>query len=290
MESHRPRGAVITTGEQGPSVLSTVARCVLVELDRDSIDTTLLTSAQEASLLYSHAMVGFLNYIATRWPNLQNELPREVAKHRKEFHELHAHSRVSGALATLLVGANLGFRFAQDVGALDKSAAEKHRLKCLNALLAVGKKQTEMTFSEKPSELFLGTLVTLIVQRKLHIDGKAAQFDIGGYPDSSDNAERIGWHDGTYIYLLSAALNCVKRFIRDGERSFSVSELDLRKELNNDGYLVRTQENELQSKARDPKDPKKSIRVTKLRIDDLELIASNMGMELPRPYRKSNDA
>lgn len=281
METYRPRCLVITTGEQGPSVRSTVARTVLLELQSASIDTKRLTLAQKESFLYAHGMKGYLEHVGHKWSNLQKELPRVITETRSRFYDQKMHARLPGALAILYAGADQALRYAESINVLDERAAERHRKECIAALLELGIKQSEIEQMEKPSELFLTTLVVLLVQRKLNIGSKDASSYIGGCTSSFDKADYVGWHDDSNIFLLPAAYHSVVQYFRNEGRAFPSSELSLRKELDNDGYLIRTQEKELVSKARDPRQPGKSKRVLKLRIEDLFSFASDMNVELP---------
>src|SRR5260221_11809300 len=59
-----PRGIIIGTGEQHPPGQSILARTILIELERSAVDLAKLTQAQNNASRLSHAMAGYLLWLA----------------------------------------------------------------------------------------------------------------------------------------------------------------------------------------------------------------------------------
>lgn len=109
-----PRGLAISTGEELPRGLSGIARAWLIELRDGEVKSEQLTAVQSAAPLYSQAMAGYLRWLATQMPKMQERIRREREVIRAEYPA--SHSRTSEIAANLELGWKVFLEFAVERG------------------------------------------------------------------------------------------------------------------------------------------------------------------------------
>jgi hypothetical protein len=212
-----PRGIIIGTGEQHPPGHSLLARTMLLELDRSTVDMAALSEAQRTSSVLPHAMAGFIEWLAPQMDALPGILRQafEGARHRATTGG--EHLRVPGILANLWLGVDCGLRYAEEIGAISGSDADGLRSRCWSALVEVGTRQAQSVEGERPSRRFLAVLATLLAQGKAVLLGK----DL--HCDTHSRASLVGWQDENFIFLLpDASFQAVAQFCREAGEFFPV--------------------------------------------------------------------
>jgi len=237
--TYRPRGLVISTGEQMPDGQSITARMYTVEVRPGDVDLGRLTTAQAEAGRYPHALAGYLLWVAGQWEHLAKTLPqlRMDLRTRLLAEMSDSHLRIPDVLTTLYLGLDLGLAYAAEVGALSDGEAQAWRERGWEALKAGAEAQAKRVERERPTVRFLEVLADLLAQGRVQLEDRNGKGKIGG---DAANAERLGWYDERFIYLLpGAAYNRVARFLRDEGGHFPVKERVLRKHMDEEGYLVR---------------------------------------------------
>jgi len=235
---YRPRGLVISTGEQVPDGQSITARMYTVELRPGDVDLERLSAAQGEAGRYPHALVGYLSWVAGQWSHLAEELPRAQLAQRAQLLDEMAgqHLRIPDVLATLYLGLDVGLAHAVEVGALTGAQAQEWRERGWEALKAGAEAQARRIEQERPTVRFLEVLGDLLAQGRVRLKRARSEQSMGG-------GEDVGWYDDDYIYLLSdSSYNVIARFLRDEGSHFPVKERALHKALVEEGYLVRGSE------------------------------------------------
>lgn len=236
---YRPRGLVISTGEQVPDGQSITARMYTVEMHPGDVNLNRLSMAQAEADRYPHALAGYLLWIADQWERLVETLPRVRLEQRARLlaEMSGSHLRIPDALATLYLGLDLGLAYAVEVGALTQAGAQAWRKLGWEALKAGAEIQARRVERDRPTVRFLEVLAELLAQGRVRLEARDGAGGIGG--DATD-AELLGWYDEEFVYLLpGAAYNRVARFLRDEGGHFPVKERTLRKHLDEEGYLAR---------------------------------------------------
>ena len=73
-----------------------------------------LTRAQlEESLLYPHAMAGYVTWLSEHYEELQERLPGEMLRHTERAREAGRHLRMPANVATMYIGLETGLRYAR---------------------------------------------------------------------------------------------------------------------------------------------------------------------------------
>jgi hypothetical protein len=236
---YRPRGLVVSTGEQVPDGQSITARMYTIEMSPGDVDLQRLTAAQAEAQRYPHALGGYLSWLAGQWHHLQETVPQaRVEQRRRLLAEMTgSHLRIPDVLATLYLGFDLGLTHAVKVGALTESEAETWRERGWEALKAGAEAQAQRVERERPTVRFLEVLGDLLAQGRARLEARDGEARIGG---EAVGSELLGWYDEDCVYLLAgAAYNRASRFLRDEGGHFPVKERTLRRHLDEEGYLLR---------------------------------------------------
>ncbi len=233
--TYRPRGLVLSTGEQVPDGQSISARIFTLEVHPDDVDTDRLTAAQAEAGRYPHALAGYLLWLAGRWEDLAEHLPAEQReiRDRARVKLSGLHLRLPEALAQLYMGFDLGLQFAVEAGALTEAERDAWLSAGWDALKSGAEAQAARVENERPTVRYLEVLAALLNQGKVTLERKDGYAQIGG---GVAGCELLGWYDVEYIYLLSdVAYNRVARFLHDEGAFLPVREKALRK------YLIEEQ-------------------------------------------------
>ncbi|HVV51130.1 MAG TPA: toprim domain-containing protein [Polyangia bacterium] len=227
-----PRGMVVCTGEDLPSGHSIQARLVIVEVDRERLDLSVVSDLQSNGHRLAHAMRGYIEWLQPMIPPLRKAAPERVAAIRRELHRIGSHLRQAEALAHLRYAFDLFLEFAHDAGAVETTRAEELRERARETLSALGEEQGTTLKELEPAERFIAVLGTLLEQKRIRLVER-------GTVPREDVIEAIGWFDEEYAYLLpDAARRRVATFMRESGEAWGHSSHALHKALVRKGYAV----------------------------------------------------
>jgi hypothetical protein len=250
-ESKPPRCLILSTGEEIPRGQSVRARLLILELSKGGIDLDKLTTCQKDALEghYIVAMIGFIQWIAGRYEELQAALVRRVDELRVKSLESAAHARTPGIVASLQAGFELYLEYADASEALEPGEAQNLAYRCWAALGMAAAEQGKHQAATDPVGRYLSLLRASLSSGRSHLAGRR-----GGPPDrvpeacgwrrtASGNSEPqgdcIGWVDGDDLYLEpAAAYRLIQIAGRDRGESLEISEQTMNKRLNERKLLV----------------------------------------------------
>jgi hypothetical protein len=234
--SYAPRGLVLVTGEELPEAESVTARLFVVELKEDSLDKERLGALQAQRERLSHAMAGYLGWLSQGWAGWAASLPGRWLSYREQATRDGIHLRLPETAASLMVGLEMGLRYALSLGALPESDFERHMEQGWLVLLEASALMMQRAREERPEELFLSTFRELLAQGQITLRDAEGMHTLGG---SDERAEMLGWFDQTHLYLLpGASYKRVVKHFREQGANFPASEKTLRKGLKEAGYLL----------------------------------------------------
>jgi hypothetical protein len=265
---YRPRGLVISTGEQVPDGQSVTARMYTIEVRPGDVDLERLTAAQAEADRYPHALSGYLLWLARQWEHLAETLPEvRLAQRTRLLEEMGgSHLRIPDVLATLWLGLDLGLVYAAEVEALTEAEAQEWRERGWAALKAGAEAQAQRIEWERPSIRFLDVVGELLAQGKVWLRAQYGEERIGG---DAVGAELLGWYDDDCIYLLpGVSYNRVARFARDEGSHFPIKERTLWKHLTDEGYLWRMNGNRYTDRFWDGERRHRVLRLSRARIGE----------------------
>jgi hypothetical protein len=249
---YRPRGLVISTGEQLPDVGSILSRILTVEVRRSEIDLARLKEQQDnGRARYGHAMAGFVAWLGAHWDELKAAAPHEAGAYSDQLRAGGQHLRVPDGLGLLHSGFVRALRYAEAVGALTAEQAEHWRATGWQVMLRLAEKQSRIVADERPALQFLTPIGEHLAQGKLRSEPLRPSPEVGEertveawmHRVGSPDAELIGWHDRDHFYLMpGVAYNHVARFYRDEGRQFGIKKHALWRALAEEGYIETEEE------------------------------------------------
>jgi hypothetical protein len=223
----RPRGLIVSTGEGHPPGHSLLARVLLIEVTRPTVNLTVLSQAQRDAGELRHAMAGFIRWLGRNWPT-RRQLSKRFEKVRDKARKASAHLRVPELIANLWIGFELALEYAQDVGACSVKRVKRLRKKGWKVLLRAGCEQARAVTDERPTLRFLRVLQTVVLQKHAVLHPKSTSLQSA----EDGTGTFIGWRDDEHLYLLpDATYKEVNRFCRDEGEPFPVREKRIRKDL-----------------------------------------------------------
>ncbi len=259
-----PRGLIVSTGEDIPRGNSLRARTLVLEVAPGSVDTTVLTRCQvdARDALYATVTAGFVRWLAPRFNDSLESLPREVAELRTKATQEGQHRRTPEIVADLLIGFRYFLMFAVEVGAIKTDEDNDLRRRAWAALGEAAAAQAAHHRASDPVQRFLELLGAAIASGHAHVatlQGTEPHCDSSedGYPGAwgwrlrvigaGDHAreewqpqgDRIGWIDGGDLYLQpDAAFRAAQ--VMAGSEPITVTSKTLRKRLAERGLLAST--------------------------------------------------
>jgi|GEM_PF-1629675 len=195
----RPRGAVISSGEQLPSGESNTARLFVVDVFPDDIDLAKIRKHKKDRGIYSYAMAHYIQWLANGWDRISSEIEILRDGWEEKLLEGAAHPRLSKTIATLYTGIHLGTQYAMECQAIDAVLAQDIRDNGWYTLVQLSAKHSTTVNDERPGNRFLEGLKTIYSQGWmvfLPIDSEP--------PDKTVLPPRFkaGWFDDEYFYLI----------------------------------------------------------------------------------------
>jgi hypothetical protein len=265
----RPRGLVLSTGEEIPHGESLRARLLIVEIGYGDIDCERLTICQRdaAAGKYSAAMSGYLCWLSGRYAQSRTLLAREreALRDRALAEAGLDHRRAPGILADLALGLKGFFDFAVEVDAItaaERSALAQRSWAALGEAVAA---QAANIAAAEPTAVFLRLLAAAVASGRAHLAGpdgnEPAEPQVWGWRQvevgSGDHARsewrpqgrRLGWVEGgmvgsvgsEQVYLEpEASFAEVQTLARDQGESFPLSSRTLHRRLHDKQLLAST--------------------------------------------------
>jgi DNA primase catalytic core len=226
-----PRGLIISTGEQHPTGQSILARTPVIEVQRSTIDLAALSEAQKDAGRLGHAMAGYVLWLAPQMPTLRPLLREAFEGTRQRATAENEHLRIPEALAHLWLGLHCFLTYAEEIGNYSHNEAEELGAEAWEALLSLGRTQSQLVAEEKPAEHFLRVLEALLTQHRILL----LRRDESAPPPLTDG-KLVIWFDQDSLYLNpEAGFQAVARFCREAGESFPVRQGRIMKDLDQEG-------------------------------------------------------
>jgi hypothetical protein len=247
-KSYIPRGVVVSTAEQLPSLgVSALARILPIPFEKGMIDKAKLSELQAKAHLLPYAIRAYLQHLAPQGDDLRDTL-------RRRFEELRGKARVEGhdrlpeSVAHMFIGFEMGIAFAVKVGAIGEERAQELLSQGWITFVALAKDHAKILQEERPTRVFIGALQEALVSGRAWLADRSTGKVSSG--SSGQGAEKIGWVDGEGIYLLpdTAFAFATERLRYRG--GVALSERALRTMLHKDNLLLRGDEERLTTKKR----------------------------------------
>jgi hypothetical protein len=251
-----PRGLVLATGENDFPGESLNVRVPTIEIFEGDVDVSKLTvcQADAAAGLYVQATAGFIHYLARDLDGFRAEFKRLEKQFRLQFHN--GHPRTSDIQAQLRAAYAILAGFLIEIGAMDEAEATALNTRVRVALAGLAADQAAVTEANEPTATYLRLLRAALTAGKAHLadmEGDAPRghelacgwrHEAYGQIEKTwrPQGDRIGWTDGTELYLnRDASYRVAQAMAGSGSPGIEVSVKTLSKRLH-EKHLLRAVE------------------------------------------------
>jgi hypothetical protein len=256
-QGRKPRGVILSTGEEIPRGESIRARVLIVEVEPGSIESEALTKCQKdaASGAYAQAMAGFIKWFAGKYETVQSNIRSEIDTLRAEAAFKAKHKRTPEIVANLGLGLKYLFQFAAEIGAFEAGEQADLWDMAWEGLCDSANAQAAHQNAEDPVLMYIDFLGSAFSTGMAHLTntnhGLPLNAELWGWKSTAFNdfwtqqGVRIGWLDGANgedIYLDPiAAYNTVQEVARRRGSCLPISDITLRRRLKERGFVVSTE-------------------------------------------------
>lgn len=248
MESRPPQGNAIITGELSPDIgESGTARYFALELKEGDVDLSYLTLCQNDAQngAYRRTMYAYTQWLKRRYlqdddhaTTLREELEKLYKQFRSDYlcHNLTCHGRLPETVASLMIGMRFFLQFLKEIGVIKQEELDFNLNEFRKLLYALADIQSRNVEHDKPVNIFIRKLYSLIEGGKVLITERSRPKEFDPFPPGY-----IGCQDDDYYYLnKELAHSAVKKLCGEQGESFPLSAKALVKALAEEGLIKTT--------------------------------------------------
>ena len=241
--SNVAHGLVVVTAEQIQlQVQSTLARLLILEMNRKDVDIGKLTELQEQHQLYRNFVQDFVRYIAKQGVNqfcellAQRFLQERNALRRELAEDVPVDNRTSDMCTWLWVAFLEFLNYAQYVGSITPEQLEVYEKEGRIVFLSIIELQAERVADLAPIKQFFRGLQLLLDTKECKL-GQLQPRNNGYMVD--DSKDTVGFAKKGCVYLKNGvALQAVVSYYHRFGREFMANESVLRKALADSGCII----------------------------------------------------
>lgn len=258
------RGNCIITGEFLPRLpQGRLARCIVINVRKDSFDLNKLTVLQENKEQLAFAMMKYIEWIIAN-ENAIREFARKEIKDLRNSQNNQIHGRTNDSVNVMYLGYSLLLKFLLDYKVIGTNQIEELKKEAYTILLNIANKQEETTTDTDPINMFYKAIYELEATEKIYlIDYKT------GYPlNENPKGRKVGYLDkekNQYYFFPETIYAEICKFYAGQECKFPLSKLSLLKYLQEEDLLFMTDPSRKTVKRTDPK-TKQKIEVIAVKI------------------------
>jgi len=235
----------ITAEEIKLPVQSTLARLLIVDITRKSMNWDALTYFQDNHDSYKAFIINYILHISAQGVgNYCNTLAKRFQQERHTLRkrllekdkDIVVDNRTSDQCTWLYISFDLFLTYTLEAKAINQEQFERYKKESLQIFLNLMEEQAERINDLDDMRRFFNGLRILLDTKEARID--RLQLRNNNYA-SEDSKVAIGFSISGYIYLKNeVAFRAVVSYCKKNGRDFVMSEATLRKRLNDNGHLV----------------------------------------------------
>ena len=237
------RGLVVVTAEQIQlNVQSSLARLLVLEMNRKSVDVQKLTYFQETHILFREFVEAYIMYISKQGvdkycKNLAQRFSQERDVLRKEVDDsdILVDNRTNDMCTWLYISFTEFLKYAFCVNAISQEQFDEYIRESVSIFRSIMEKQAERVAELDDTKRFFSGLQVLIETKEAHIEElKTRNIDF----TVRNSKTAVGFSKKNYIFLKNeVAFQQVVSYYRQNGKEFSMSESALRKLLADNNYI-----------------------------------------------------
>ena len=251
-----PRCLILSTGEDVPEGQSILARALIIEMGPKDMDWRKLTQCQHDAKtgLYAAALSAFVQWIAGRYKQIQEEMTKNSAEFRQKATQSNQHRRTPEIVGELALGFRYFLDFAESAGAITVAESSDLWARCWDALGKAANSQLVQQAASDSVLRFLELVSSALGSGQAHLaapDGskptgpaawgwreKTIGTGAGERTEWQPQGHRIGWVTQDDVYLDPDASYKAAQMMAGGGEGISVSGRTLRKRLHERGLII----------------------------------------------------
>jgi hypothetical protein len=234
---YEPRGMLLVTGEELISIQSTLARCLVIEMEKQDVDVEKLTELQAKSDVLTHAMCSYIIWVQSRFDNIKDEFSDRFKTYRDESYKSRLHPKLHDQFAFLQSTLDIMLDWLIDKKLFTEEEARILFNEGWRIFSSVIQKHAARIEQEDPVSRFIEILYTLLKQGKICLAGKVDTDKVIG----GTSGELIGYFDDSYLYLLpSAAWNVIQRYCNSENTRFPIGKKGILYKMLRKAKLIET--------------------------------------------------
>ncbi|HNS56293.1 MAG TPA: hypothetical protein PKO34_04485 [Smithellaceae bacterium] len=199
---YEPRGMMLMTAEEQPTLESTLARVCIVEVTEGAIDRPKLTAIQKASDALPYAMTSYVNWLRENMAEIKAAFPARFRALRERAANEGFHKKLPEQAAFMGFALETASSFFLEKSVLSEDDAKALAAEGWGIFQQLARRQQQRIEEDDPVALFFDILATALIQNHARLDGwpGTAGQTIGG------GESLVGWYDSDYLYLLPTAI------------------------------------------------------------------------------------
>ena len=198
---YEPRGMMLMTAEEQPTLESTLARVCIIEVNESALDRDKLTMIQKKAELLPWAMTSYINWILENMADIKKKFPERFRELRERAANEGFHKKLPEQAAFMGFALEMAISFFFDKGALSKDDGEALVSEGWGIFRQLAIQLQQKIADDDPIVLFFEIISTLLIQGQARLEP---------FPNSTvariGAGDEIGWYDENYIYLMPAAV------------------------------------------------------------------------------------
>lgn len=236
------RGLCMVTGESFPDVAqSRLARAIIVDIKKDSIDLSKLSNLQDNKEQLAFSMKKYIEWIIENEADIRKYSRRKMKELQQATQNNDIHGRTNEAVNVMTIGFIIFLNFLQEYSIINIEQKKELEDICYKTLLSVAEKQAQEIDDSNPVNMFVSALEQLYTTNRIYLkdynDCTKTEFDnitLVGFVDNKASEE------GLYYFFPDILYKEVVKFYKEQDIKFPISKSALWKYLDTEGYLYKT--------------------------------------------------
>jgi hypothetical protein len=231
---YEPRGMMLMTAEEQPTLESTLARVCIIEVAEGSLDLDKLTAIQKNADALPFAMASYISWLRENMAELKEVFPVRFRELRERAATENEHKKLPEQAAFLGFALETATSFFYEKGALSKDAAALLVSEGWEVFRQLAEKNQQRIRDDNPVVLFEDVLSALLIQHNVKL------IPMPGHDGTQIGADDcIGYYDAAFLYLIPAATwHAVQKFCISENTHFAFSKNTFWKMLKNRGIIT----------------------------------------------------